>query len=300
MGQGEPHHGGARADTRGKTHGQWRWVQRSPSRRTYRRTRYRRGLRWAWEPEFGGTYCALHPMLLRLRRTSPALAPPMGSSPSGLRHSSLNRPPPKAPPIPSRPKRVPRARASHPARRFLGATPNLTPFAAHFRLHHPVWRWPVSCPFQASSQASPTNLSCAPVPTHSGRSPSTEAEPTQASPPDPCLPQTSPLSDPSGESQAPPFSSTQPKPLRSHTCWGPLALQGLLTLPAVAFPALVQLSGRLPLRACLRKERREDPPPSPHDRAPPRQHGSCGPETLEELGETVLFPGSLGWLRNLF
>lgn len=163
-GQGEPHHGGARADTRGRTREQWRWVQRSPSRRTYRRTRYRRGLRWAWGPEVGRTYCALHTMLflhtmlLRLRpQALPCPAPPMGSSPPGFPRALLITPSssshPKAPPIPQphselpRPKRVPRARASHSASDFLGATPNLTRFAARFRLHRPVWRWPVSSSF---------------------------------------------------------------------------------------------------------------------------------------------------------
>ena len=87
-------------------------------------------------------------------------------------------------------------------------------------------------------------------------------------------------------------------PASSHTCWGVHGLQRLLALSTVPFPALVQLPRRLPHRACLWKERREDPP---HDRPPPSQAARFvwAKNTLRGLEEAALFcPGVLGGLET--
>lgn len=192
--QGEPgatHHGGAKADTRGRTHGQWRWVQSSPSRRTYRRTRYRPGLRWAWGPDVGagGPTAPRAHCFSPLTHASPAVAAPTqsGSGPSPLHQSSGPRTP-KAPPTlpallwaqpPPSPASVSGARASHSARPFVGSTPNPGPSAVHFRLHPPSAAPPNTLAFQASLQAPPTNPSWAPVPSPSALTLPTEASPSQ-------------------------------------------------------------------------------------------------------------------------
>lgn len=128
---------------------------------------------------------------------------------------------------------------------------------------------PIPCPFQASFQASPTNPSFAPVPTLSALSLSYrgQAHPGLSDPahiyPRQQLSQAPPVSPrpaPSPPLSAPARPVHPAHPFPSHTRWGLRRLQRLLALPAVAFPALVQLPRRLPLRACLRKERREDPP----------------------------------------
>lgn len=115
-----PHHDDARAGTRGRTHGQYRWGQRSPSRRTYRRTRYRRGLRWAsrtdsrWmdltqpkaSPRFPSKLC---PGPAHLGSSSPGLPhspshqTPPGPTPSTVHSGSthLTAAPPETPPISS-------------------------------------------------------------------------------------------------------------------------------------------------------------------------------------------------------